>query len=130
MRKSPRNDTSHLHESQFEPGSRSRVLKNLFHIMRKRKMDVIEAERCALAISALAGHFEKTNCFTAADICAIHKAWLGDVYEWAGQYRQVNVSKGDFSFAMAEHDSSGSPVGTFRFFVSFRLVRNLSDIMT
>ena len=31
----------------------------------------------------------------------MHKIWLGDIYEWAGQYRQVNISKGDFSFAMA-----------------------------
>lgn len=27
--------------------------------------------------------------------------WLGDIYEWAGKYRTVNISKGDFSFAMA-----------------------------
>lgn len=31
----------------------------------------------------------------------IHKTWLGDLYEWAGEYRQVNVSKGDFPFAAA-----------------------------
>jgi len=66
-------------------------------------MDVIEAERHALCISALAGHFERTHCFTALDVCEIHRSWLGDVYSWAGQYRQVNVSRGDFSFAMAQH---------------------------
>jgi cell filamentation protein len=26
---------------------------------------------------------------------------LGKTYQWAGQYRQVNISKGDFTFAMA-----------------------------
>ncbi len=41
--------------------------------------------------------------FTAEDICDIHRAWLGDVYEWAGKYRQVNVSKNGFPFAMARH---------------------------
>jgi len=31
----------------------------------------------------------------------MHRLWLGKIYSWAGQYRQVNVSKGGFSFAMA-----------------------------
>ena len=103
MKKSQRYDISHLTESQFEPGSRGRVLRNLLHITRKREMDVIEAERYALVQPKLMAMFTKDHRFTAADICAIHQAWLGDVYEWAGQYRQVNVSKGDFSFAMALH---------------------------
>jgi cell filamentation protein len=66
-------------------------------------MDIIEAERYALVLPNFMGMFTKGQRFTAKDICTIHKAWLGDVYEWAGQYRQVNVSKGDFSFAMARH---------------------------
>jgi cell filamentation protein len=66
-------------------------------------MDVIEAERYALVQPKLMAMFTKDHRFTASDICAIHQAWLGDVYEWAGQYRQVNVSKGDFPFAMALH---------------------------
>lgn len=39
--------------------------------------------------------------FTAADIRLLHKRWLGEIYEWAGEYRQVNISKGDFPFAAA-----------------------------
>lgn len=38
---------------------------------------------------------------SAADICSMHEACLGNIYEWAGKYRQVNISKGDFTFAMA-----------------------------
>jgi len=33
----------------------------------------------------------------------MHKVWLGDIYEWAGKYRTVNISKDDFTFAMAAH---------------------------
>jgi cell filamentation protein len=29
----------------------------------------------------------------------MHKTWLASIYEWAGRYRQVFISKGDFSFA-------------------------------
>jgi len=103
MKKSQRYSTTHLPESQFEPGSQGRVLRNLLRITRKREMDVIEAERYALVQPKLMGMFTKEHRFTAEDICTIHRAWLGDVYEWAGQYRQVNGSKGDFSFAIARH---------------------------
>jgi hypothetical protein len=48
MKTSRRCRISHLLESQFEPGSRGRVLKNLLNIARKREMDVIEAELYAL----------------------------------------------------------------------------------
>ncbi|HDH01483.1 MAG TPA: cell filamentation protein Fic, partial [Nitrospirae bacterium] len=39
---------------------------------------------------------------TAKDICNMHKVWLEEIYEWAGRYRKVNVSRGDFHFAAAE----------------------------
>jgi cell filamentation protein len=31
----------------------------------------------------------------------MHRLWLGDVYAWAGEYRQVNIGKGGFMFAAA-----------------------------
>lgn len=39
--------------------------------------------------------------FTANDIREIHRQWLDGIYSWAGMYRQVNISKGGFQFAMA-----------------------------
>lgn len=103
MKKSQRYDTSHLIENQFEPGSRGRVLRNLLRITRKREIDVAEAEHYALAITTLADRFDQNHRFTAADICEIHRIWLCEIYTWAGQYRQVNISKGDFDFAMARY---------------------------
>ncbi len=32
--------------------------------------------------------------FTADDIRVMHHRWLGELYEWAGEYRTVNLSKG------------------------------------
>lgn len=29
----------------------------------------------------------------------MHRQWLGGLYEWAGEYRQVNIGKGGFMFA-------------------------------
>jgi cell filamentation protein len=45
--------------------------------------------------------FDQENRFTADDICTIHKLWLASIYDWAGSYRQVNISKGGFPFDMA-----------------------------
>jgi len=94
-------DTSGLIDAQFEPGSGRRVLKNLLGIKRKREMDRIEAEAQFNALEELIDLYDKNHCFTATDVECIHKIWLGDIYEWAGQYRQVNVSKGGFLFAAA-----------------------------
>lgn len=99
MKKSPRYDTSALPEAQFEPGSHGRVLKNKLGITSKRVLDKIEREEQLRAIEKLADIYDINHRFTAADICNIHKIWLGNIYEWAGKYRQVNISKGDFPFA-------------------------------
>ena len=45
--------------------------------------------------------YDEAHRFTADDVRRIHKVWLEPIYLWAGNYRQVNVSKGDFPFAAA-----------------------------
>lgn len=64
-------------------------------------MDNAEASALERTMAELVGQYSEKHRFTAADIRAIHKNWLGEIYEWAGDYRQVNVSKGDFPFAAA-----------------------------
>ncbi len=66
-------------------------------------MDVFEAEQYTLVQLKLMGMYSREHRFSAADICTIHREWLGDVYEWAGQFRNVNILKGDFTFARARH---------------------------
>lgn len=99
MKKGGRYDASKSVEGQFEPGSRGRVLKNLLGIKSKREMNQVEVREHRRALEKLIGMYDKTHRFTAADVCNIHKVWLGPVYAWAGEYRQVNVSKGGFLFA-------------------------------
>lgn len=103
MKKSPKYDTSGLPEAQFEPGSRGRVLKNLLGIKKKREMDAAETAEQDRVLAELLAHFDAGHGFTASDVCQIHKKWLGAIYPWAGQYRNVNVSKGGLSFAAAQH---------------------------
>ena len=96
-----RYDTSALEEAQFEAGSRGRVLKNLLGIKSKREMDKVEAREQLRALDELVGIYGPSHRFTSADICKIHKIWLGPIYPWAGRYRRVNLSKGQFPFAAA-----------------------------
>jgi len=98
-----RYDTSSLPEAQFEPGSRGRVLKNKLGIKRKREIDEAESVALKIATDKLIGTYDREHRFTAEDIRAMHKIWLSDIYEWAGEYRQVNVSKDDFLFAASLH---------------------------
>jgi cell filamentation protein len=101
MKKARKYDTSDLTEDQYEPGSQKRVLRNLLGIKRKREMDRLEAREQQRTIEVIVEMFGENDCFTAEDICRIHKIWLGRIYPWAGQYRQVNISKGGFEFAKA-----------------------------
>ena len=106
MEKNPRKttgryDVSELVEARFEPGSSRRVLKNLLGIKRKREIDRAEAREQLRALYELIRLYGKNHRFTAADICQIHKVWLGNIYPWAGKYRKVNVAKDNFMFAAA-----------------------------
>lgn len=88
-------------EAQFEPDSNRQVLKNRLRINSLKKMDDTEARALERAIVELVSRYSEKHRFTAADICEIHNTWLGEVYKWAGKYRQVNLAKGDFPFAAA-----------------------------
>ena len=102
MKKSSRYLTSHLIEDQFEPGSRGRVLKNKLGITSTREMAKREKEAQLRALEKLVDFYQSDHRFTAGDICHIHKSWLGDIYEWAGRYRQVKMDKDGFPFAFPE----------------------------
>jgi cell filamentation protein len=96
-----RYDVSALPETQFESGSNGQVLKNRLGLTSKQDMDSAEARALEQAMDVLVRTYDETHRFTAADLCHCHRIWLGDIYEWAGHYRQVNVSKDGFPFAAA-----------------------------
>jgi len=96
-----RYDVSGLTEAQFEPGSDGLVLKNLPGIKSPAEMDIAEASALVKAMDRFVRMYHEAYRFTASDIREFHRLWLGDIYAWAGEYRQVNVSKGDFPFAAA-----------------------------
>ena len=82
-------------ETEYEPGSRNRVLRNKGGIRSKSVMDGIEAR--SLAEVQTRYFLEETvteeTRFTADLIRRMHRDWLGDIYEWAGS-SEHNVRAG------------------------------------
>jgi cell filamentation protein len=101
LKKDGRYDVSDLTEAQFEPGSNDLVLKNRLGIKSPQEMDVAEARALERAMNSFIGSYGESHRFMVADLLALHKDWLGKIYDWAGKYRQVNISKDDFPFAAA-----------------------------
>jgi cell filamentation protein len=88
-------------QAQFEPGSRGRVLRNQLGIRSVRKMAQQESQALLVATEQMIDETRVDQRFTEGDIRRMHRMWLGEIYVWAGQYRQVNIAKGDFMFAAA-----------------------------
>lgn len=69
----------------------STVLKNLLGITNEKELDLAEAELSRANMMLL---YEKGfDDFSSEGFCLIHKTLFGDIYEWAGQYRKINISK-------------------------------------
>lgn len=92
---------AHGLEAEFEPGSRNRVLRNLLGIRSARVMARAESEALLSAQERLVDRFSPDYRFVTDDVRSIHRAWLGSIYSWAGEYRSVNLGKGGFQFAAA-----------------------------
>jgi cell filamentation protein len=101
MERTGRYDTSGYVEGQFEPGSHGRVLRNLIGIKRKREIEALESRELLQTTEALIYLYDRDHRFTAEDLRTMHRQWLGHIYEWAGNYRNVNLAKGGFTFASA-----------------------------
>jgi cell filamentation protein, protein adenylyltransferase len=76
----------------------SGVLKNRFGITDEATLEATEASLVALRSYALAQQ-PLLGGFDLAHLQAIHRYLFGDVYEWAGQLRTIDIAKGGNAFA-------------------------------
>lgn len=93
----------HIAGSQgaLQAGSNDQVLKNKLGLT--RAVDIDEAELVLLQKlyeSVLRDHLPPGR-ISVLHLRRWHKRWLDNVYDWAGQYRSVNMSKDGFPFAPA-----------------------------
>ncbi len=96
-----RYSTSHLPDDQYELGSNGLVLRNKLGIIAPEEMGIAETASLWRVQERLIEETAVDQSFTAHDIREMHRKWLDGIYSWAGIYRQVNISKGGFQFAMA-----------------------------
>ena len=78
------------------------VLKNLRDIRDAGVLSEFEAEATARRLRQLE-HQPKQGRFDARHLQAIHNHVFQDVYEWAGDYRTVNLSRSGDPFAFHQH---------------------------
>ncbi|HEU4624651.1 MAG TPA: Fic family protein [Steroidobacteraceae bacterium] len=88
-------------ETEYEPGSNGRVLANLLGIRSAREMARVEQREFIRTAHYAVQQYCGAQRLTAGHLCDLHRQWLGTLYPWAGEYRQVNLSKGGFPFAAA-----------------------------
>ena len=75
------------------------VLRNLLDIRDEVELSAFEVE-----ISTLRAEEPlPAGTFNASHYRAVHHHLFQDVYQWAGQYRKVRISKGQNSFCYPEH---------------------------
>ena len=93
------------HDPYLDPASG--VLKNRFGItdaavLEETEADLVAARSRELSLAPLKGHFDLSH------LQAIHRYLFGDVYEWAGQLRTIDISKGGHLFAHHAHIGSAA----------------------
>lgn len=86
-------------EGEFESGSGNKVLKNTLGIKSLHEIEQVESDLLLTTQESLINIIEVDHRFTANDICSFHRMWLENLYEWAGKYRRVHMSKDGFRFA-------------------------------
>lgn len=85
------------------------VLRNRFGIRDQAELDRVEATFAAvrsyeLAVTPMQGQFDLGN------LQHIHKRLFGDVHDWAGALRNVDISKGSIRFASHEQIALALPL--------------------
>lgn len=87
--------------SQGSPqdGAENGVLANKFSITTSQEIDELELLLLNRLYLSVIGENLPKRRISVGMIKEWHQLWLGNVYDWAGQERSVQLSKGGFMFA-------------------------------
>jgi len=96
-----RYDTGHSVEGMFQAGSGETVLKNKLSLIDPNEMDEVELGLLVQLTDVVLDDVTNEQIITADDLREWHRRSLGNVYDWAGHYRSVNMGKAEFHFAAA-----------------------------
>jgi cell filamentation protein len=62
-------------------------------------MEDTELDLLEQLTDAILDEVKEDQNITSGNLCEWHRRWLANVYEWAGNYRSVNMGKDEFQFA-------------------------------
>jgi len=78
------------------------VLINKLGIKSPHELELQERQTLLDAYDQSASFYSESHTFRAKDISALHKLFLGDVYDWAGEYRTVDLSSENIRWCHAK----------------------------
>ena len=78
------------------------MLANKLGIRSKLLMDRLEFESLVKAQEKYLTIITTETMFSADLVRSMHREWLGEIYQWAGDYRSVELSKGGFTWPPAK----------------------------
>lgn len=84
---------------ELQPGSDDQVLANKLGIVDPDEIADAEVILLEKLYEAVLLQDLPERALVVADLSAWHRRWLGNLYDWAGELRAINVSKGGFLFA-------------------------------
>lgn len=86
-------------EGQYAKDSGEQVLANKLGIATSDEIDEAELVLLEQLYQSVFEEQFPEEQLSIAMLKRWHRRWLGNIYEWAGQERTVNISKGGFMFA-------------------------------
>ena len=92
------------HDAYSDPATG--VLKNLLNIKEQSLLEKVESEFSSYQAFQLYINPLKDAPFDSNSLCSIHYRLFKDVFEWAGKYRTVDISKGGNRFAHVHYIQS------------------------
>lgn len=78
------------------------VLRNRLGITNAEELERLERQRASMAAISLLDELDPTH-WDPSLLRFLHQQLFGQLYDWAGQYRTVEISKGTSRFAAAQH---------------------------
>ncbi|WP_368655460.1 Fic family protein [Castellaniella ginsengisoli] len=88
-------------QAESQPGSNDLVLRNRPGITDPAVMDELETRLLLRLYERMMREQFPNRRLDVADLMGWHHQWLGNLYDWAGHPRSVNMSKDGFHFAAA-----------------------------
>ena len=79
------------------------VLKNKRKITNPDALNLAETEALIAAYDLAATRYSEAHQFTSEDIRELHRLFLGEFFDWAGEYRDVDISSKDIRWYHAAY---------------------------